>query len=209
MASPFVYPKVKHHRTQNPPAYKDYKSYKPFLQIEFERQCVYCRALERIKGKEAFGADHYRPKKHFPHLETEYLNLFYCCNRCNSLKRSFWPSPAQVSAKQFVPNPCEHVMFEHLRYRGGSVAPASEAGDWTIDLLDLNDPDAVGFREALIKIIDSLQAQIRASAKTVEDIKRLYAKTSDAPEKDRIARELDRAKRNLDELTGTLKQLIG
>ncbi len=170
MSSVFAYPKEKHHRTQTPPVYRDYKSYKPFLRTEFDRKCVYCRSSDGIKGREAFGVDHYRPKKLFPHLEAEYLNLFYCCNRCNSLKRSFWPLPAHKALKQFVPNPCEHVMFEHLRYRGEVVVTMSSAGEWTADLLLLNDPDLIASRKRILTVVAMASSKLNELSRTLKEI---------------------------------------
>lgn len=209
MVNPFHYPKAVHRRTRTPPAYKDYKFFKPELQLEFSGQCVYCRALDRIKGQEAFGVDHYRPKKLFPHLATEYLNLFYACNRCNSYKGSFWPSPAQARDKTFVPNPCEHVMFDHLRYRGGTVMGASTSGDFTIDLLDLNDPLALEWRSAFIKTLELIGTQIEETKVTIGEAKRIRDRAETASDKAKAARELAHAEQNLQQLGEMVKGLLG
>lgn len=175
MANPFHYSKIKHSRTQIPPGYGNYRKYKTVLRTEFGGQCVYCRAVDRIKGIENFGVDHYRPQKHFPTLATEYLNLYYACNRCNSLKRDFWPSLQRARDGQFVPNPCDHVMFDHLRYKKGTVSDVSSAGAWTVELLDLNDPNVVQFRESVIGIVDMLLSHIQTAIDTVTDAEKAVA----------------------------------
>jgi hypothetical protein len=109
-----------------------------------------------MRGYEAYGVDHYRPKKLFPHLATEYLNLFYACNRCNAFKGSFWPTPGLRSAKKFIPNPCEHRMFDHLRYKGAQVVAKTPAGAMTVELLDLNHDSAVDWRAANIQAFREL-----------------------------------------------------
>jgi hypothetical protein len=130
--------------------------------MEFYAQCVYCRALDQVKGADDFGVDHYRPTSIpiFRNLETEYLNLYYCCNRCNRLKRNYWPSMEDQAGERFIPNPCEHSMFQHLRYKRGEVTHASPAGEFTIRRLDLNDPQAVGFRDAFISMLARLNSDM-------------------------------------------------
>lgn len=39
-----------------------------------------------------FHIDHFRPQKHFPHLENQATNLVWACCRCNLLKRDYWPA---------------------------------------------------------------------------------------------------------------------
>lgn len=101
--NPYTYQKVIHKRTVIPPIFNDYRKYKPYLSLEFKRQCVYCRALEKAKGWESFGVDHYRPKAKFPLLSNEYLNLFYSCNRCNGLKRDYWPTDIEKKTGSLCP----------------------------------------------------------------------------------------------------------
>ncbi len=208
MGNPFVYPKIKHKRTQTPRVYESYKRYKSILKHEFGGQCVYCRALDN-KGSEGFGVDHYRPKKHFPLLVNEYLNLYYSCNRCNSFKGSFWPNANQSKLRQFVPNPCEYIMFDHLRYQAGSVVSKSTAGDFSIELLDLNDPEAVNYREGVIGAIDQISSLIKKIKRTVEAIKKKLALATSPVETEAIFSKLVKAQNNLVELTDILRKLGG
>ena len=163
--SPYSYPKTKHTRTQTPKPSKRYQAYKPALRQEFRERCVYC--CEPDAGQHhGYGVDHYRPKSLFPSLECSYPNLFYACNRCNTWKGSYWPDKKQRAAQQFIPNPCDHQMFEHLRYRGATVEGRTAAGIFTTSLLDLNSPDAVQHREAILAIIDASEAKRREIAET-------------------------------------------
>ena len=86
----FMYPKERHIRRLSPPKYSRYRSYKISLQEEFYCRCVYCALPDVLKGHEAFGVDHYRPRSKFPGLEVEYTNLFYSCNICNSIGFLFY-----------------------------------------------------------------------------------------------------------------------
>lgn len=154
----FSYPKSRHSRTQTPPEYANYRSYKPFLRIEFDRCCVYCRHPDGIKTTDAFGVDHYRPKKLFPALATSYLNLYYCCNACNARKDAYWPANS-FERTHFIPNPCEHEMFRHLRYDGAKVESKTRAGEVAVATLQLNDSVSIRWRETVLQSIDALQAR--------------------------------------------------
>lgn len=155
--NPFVFPKSKHVRTEKPGELSSYQQFKPFLQREFERKCVYCRKPD-TSGSDSFGVDHYRPKSRFPQLITTYSNLFYCCNACNRRKGSHWAS-GKFAKQQFVPNPCDHEMFRHLRYKRARIESTSDAGEFSIELLDLNDPESISFRDAVLHAIDALEMQ--------------------------------------------------
>lgn len=155
---PFEYSKDRHSRTQSPGQLSTYQKYKPVLRIEFTRKCVYCRMPDGLRGAEGFGVDHYRPKKYFPELLKHYDNLYYCCNPCNRRKTSFWPSDPQSA--QFIPNPCEHIMFAHLQFKDELIIAKSEAGKFTLEFLDLNDPALVSQRRAMQSLIGICQDQI-------------------------------------------------
>jgi hypothetical protein len=157
--NPFRYPDDRHARRQAPGLLSNYRLYKPFLREEFERQCVYCRMPDGVQAPDAFGVDHYRPASRFPDLRCAYENLFYCCNVCNRLKGTFWPSEAEWAAGRFVPNPCDHVMRQHLRYSGAYILPESSAGQLAIDLLLLNDELVIGYRELILRSIERCLAQ--------------------------------------------------
>lgn len=209
MDNPFHYSKLIHQRTITPPAYSNYRRYKPSLRQEFHGQCVYCRALESYKGQESFGVDHYRPKKRFPALANEYLNLYYSCNRCNSYKGDFWPSSENIERGQFVPNPCEHVMFQHMRYKNGGVAGVSNAGKWTAEHLDLNDPQTVLFRESFVKAIEAVAIKIGISTDTIKQAKKLLAKAATPEAKSQIAGQIDAAEKILNSLESEMRGFLG
>lgn len=173
MASLFSYPKTLHARRLAPGPFRDYRAYKPALRQEFCRRCVYCRLPDGMPRPMSFGVDHYIPRSH-PTLgkqrETQYDNLFYACNACNGRKKNFWPTAAQVKAGVFVPNPCEHVMFKHLRYAGVEIHARTPAGAWTERLLALNDADSVKYRAALARTVECLQEDVHEYKRTLNEI---------------------------------------
>jgi uncharacterized protein (TIGR02646 family) len=208
-ANPLLYQKVRHRRSRTPRSFGNYRLFKRDLQAEFGAQCVYCRALDRVKGYETFGVDHYRPKTLYPRLALEYLNLFYACNKCNSLKRDFWPTGPQRKEGVFIPNPCEHIMFDHLRYHVGTVVNASRAGEFTIEQLDLNDPDVIEFRTSFVKTLAFIAAQMDASKATIAEAKKASAKARTAAHR-KIADDVaTQAQSNVTEYEKLLSGLIG
>ena len=78
-------------KAEDQPATGTYSDWKPQLAIEADRRCVYCSIRDQVfGGTRFFHVEHYRPKKHFPDLENDYLNLFYACAVCNIFKGSEW-----------------------------------------------------------------------------------------------------------------------
>lgn len=166
----FHYQKTIHERKLSPGPYSNYRTYKKYLREEFDAACVYCRMPDSLSEMKSYAVEHYKPKSKFPELETEYSNLFYSCCSCNSYKGSFWPEETHKKLEQFIPNPCDHVMHSHLRLRPeGMIQHHSFAGEWTIDLLDLNDPGQIQKRKAFLLLKKNTDSEIST-------LKRLHAK---------------------------------
>jgi hypothetical protein len=129
-----LFPIERQERGPDPGPFKEHRSYKPHLQREFRRKCVYCRTPDGLKGAEGFSVDHYQPKSRFPHLSLAWSNLFYACNVCNT-----WKGESVSTAELFLPNPCEHRMAEHLQYRGAEVETYTPHGEWLAELVHLGE----------------------------------------------------------------------
>lgn len=209
--NPFHYPEVQHARTQSPGSFSDYRRYKPFLRIEFKRQCVYCRLPDGAFGEDHFGADHYRPVSRFPQLQSHYQNLFYACNTCNRRKRNFWPSEQQWNEGFFIPNPCDCVMAQHLIYRGGRVEPKSPAGQLACEILSLNHPENILYREFLLRAIERCLSATKKILAMIEKIQaRLDGEGSDKEKwlakRSRLEHQLALHHMDLERLTGWRSQ---
>ena len=175
--SPFVYPKATHVRQLSPRVFRRYRTYKGYLRKEFARKCVYCRMPDGMKGWAQFGVEHYRPKERFPGLECTYSNLYYCCNDCNSRKGEYWPSRGYEKTR-FIPNPCDHVMFDHVRFSGTQVAFRTLAGRTMVDLLQLNDREVVEYRQFMMDMLDGTSQRCTGIEKDIASAKKRLASAS-------------------------------
>lgn len=200
---PFSYSKAKHRRTESPPVWRDYRTYKPVLRKEFNQKCIYCCRPDYLNVP-SFGVDHYKPKKVFPELECEYCNLFYCCAACNSRKGMFWPDDDLLALGCFVPNPCDHIMFDHLRYNSVEVEYRSKAGQWTLDLLDLNDDNTVEYRRSILTLISALEHDESRYEQTIASIEALLVRHPGDVE---LVALLTKHRTRLAEVRGNLEQL--
>jgi hypothetical protein len=205
--NPFVYPKAIHVRRERPPHFSRYQRYKPFLQREFERKCVYCRMPDSMKGYESFSVDHYRPKRPFALLSTSYSNLFYCCKPCNDRKGRYWPSKAR-ERMEFIPNPCDHVMFSHLRYVAANVAAKSVAGAKAVEILDLNEDECTRFRAFILDSLEVHEAKRNDLVRARDELKAARdAGTFASADVDaalaRLERDLVKVSSHMDRLGGT------
>jgi hypothetical protein len=113
---------------------------------------------DSMKDYEHFGVDHYRPKSRFDNLLTTYSNLFYCCNPCNRRKGEYWP-PRGQGTTHYIPNPCDHEMFRHLRFKGATIETRSMVGVVAEELMDLNDPEAVAYRTFILDAITTYEGK--------------------------------------------------
>lgn len=188
--TPYLYGKSRHVRSNNPGLLRKYSAYKPFLRKEFDSKCVYCRSPSTWANGDTFGVDHYRPQSLFPHLGCEYSNLYYCCNRCNRFKGNFW-----TEGVDFIPNPCDHVMFDHLRFEGPEVKHKTRAGAATVERLDLNDPEWLRFRADVLQLIELADAERRK-------LKSLALQELDPEEAAAVQVQLDKVERLIGRLMG-------
>lgn len=206
--NPFRYPEGRHIRTQDPGPFRDYRHYKPFLRLEFHHQCVYCRMPEGFRGEDAFGVDHYRPRKRFPALLCEYANLFYSCNACNRRKGSFWPDGEEWSQGLFIPNPCDHIMAEHLTFDGTRVEAKTGAGQIALELLRLNDPEDIRYRDFLLRSIERCLSDAECMVETLSKLESLLPKAR-GPELEALQHELALARADFIQVQDDLERLTG
>ncbi len=150
MTNPFEYPAAAHIRRHGPIGYANHAGYRPWLRDEFAFRCVYCLLREqwgRVRG--TFGVDHFRPTATHSDLALDYDNLLYTCLTCNSTK-----------GDTEIPNPLAVLTQTTVQVsEGGRLHTDSPQANCVIDLLGLNDEDAIEYRMTWIGII-ALAAKI-------------------------------------------------
>lgn len=125
------------------PVETDYKRYKQFLRNDFYYSCAYCTMSEGEAQTIRFTIDHYVPKSLDAALECEYTNLMYCCDECNMLKGTLFPSHEQVQAGERFFRPdwddyATHFSSNFDSNKGQILNGETLVGEFTVEFLDLN-----------------------------------------------------------------------
>lgn len=147
-------------RTQNPPPYSEYSSYKKYLRLEFDHRCAYCDIHEAEDGgSKKFHVDHYLPKSIFPEKCCEYANLFYSCADCNSLKGNYWANWIRKLFYEYILNPCDYDYDVHYDRTRSEWVPKTFVAGWNIEKLRLNSKKQIDVRDAralFLKMVEEL-----------------------------------------------------
>lgn len=140
----FDYPKQRESRRHGPDGYSDYESFRDWLRDEFCFRCIYCLKREtwgRVTGD--FELDHFEPQSIYPEKALSYENLVYACRTCNSIK----------SAAAFA-DPLQTLHSSNLRCDfDGCLVPSSKDACRLIEILDLNSPQAIEWRQMWLRIV--------------------------------------------------------
>jgi len=111
-------------------------------------RCEYCRVLERFLAT-IFHIDHIRSIKHGGATALE--NLAYACPHCNQNKgtdvATFVDGDAEQTVRIF--NPRKDSWINHFEVMGGKILPKTAIGKATVQILGLNEPERLIFRQAL------------------------------------------------------------
>jgi hypothetical protein len=110
--------------------------------------CEYCR-MPQEWDPTPFEIDHIIADKHKG--PTVASNLCLSCFYCNSFKGSDISSLDAVTLK-LTPlfNPRRHKCSRHFRWEGANLVGRTAIGRVTVELLRINDPFRVEFREELM-----------------------------------------------------------
>lgn len=149
MSRPFVYPLEPQVRRNTPPSLGSYESYRPYLRVEFDFTCVYCRLREAMNGGEVnFQIDHFLPKCDNEHLACAYSNLLYSCAKCNNVKR----------ARVLPVDPTCEALGDHLEVAmDGAISSRTDLGSVLIKLLGLSVRPKVVLRRTWLATWQELQ----------------------------------------------------
>lgn len=171
-------------RRQKPPAHNDYRRYKPYLRLDFERRCAYCHIPERRNGPSRnYAVDHFRPKSRpeFKHLRAVYTNLYYVCFTCNDYKGSHWPSAEEADR---LLDPCEDDFVEHFEIAAdGSLLALTPLARHFARQLNLNRESLCEWRaekaanQCTLRALEAMLGEMRAAdlAESATAVERLAA----------------------------------
>lgn len=185
-------------RRQQPPVFPDYRSYRPYLQIDFRRQCCYCGMHEAPEHPGSFAIEHFRPKEKFPNLECVYPNLYYACPRCNRFKWNHWPSGPELEGGSRFWDPCADVSAQHFycTFIDGAIHARTKCGEYTRDRVRLDRPF---LRTLRLRRIER-QRRFRELCVLLRQTKERIANSANAPEKPLLERVLNELAKALEEL---------
>ena len=149
--------------------FKDYHSYKKYLQADFSHRCCYCNLSEKTFGVISFQIDHFIPKNHFKNrrdeLETLYENLMLTCPKCNRAKSDQYEGDIESPhiENRLIYNP-DQVNYTSIFYRDalGQIASDDPKGKAMIRRLKLYRPihSYAWILEKLTHIIERLDERV-------------------------------------------------
>lgn len=111
-------------------------------------RCEYCLVPERFLAT-VFHIDHIRSIKHGGATVSE--NLAYACPHCNQNKgtdvATFLDEDSEQTIRIF--NPRKDNWGNHFKAVNGEILPKTAIGTATVQVLEMNQPDRLIFRQAL------------------------------------------------------------
>ena len=112
-------------------------------------RCEYCHFPE-VLAELSFQFDHITALKH--HGPTSEANLAHACYPCNSAKG---PNIAGIDPISGNVSPLYHprhdVWQQHFEWQGAWLFGKTPQGRATIQVLGINEPDAISLRESLLE----------------------------------------------------------
>jgi hypothetical protein len=142
---PYALPSGPYTRRHGPSGYIDYRTYKEWLRDEFQFRCVFCLHREKWERRSwrIFRIDHIIPQSIDESKICDYDNLLYVCDAYNEFKLDW-----------VIPDPCKHDYSLHYEFKqDGTAVALSDFGKLYIDILKLNEPYLVRYRQDLLKAI--------------------------------------------------------
>lgn len=120
------------------PSLAGYSGYREYLRFDFWFSCAYCSLTELEASGIGFEIDHFEPQDECQCDVNEYSNLMWSCRTCNRYKSNVWPSKALQDAGYRYVRPDEEDPAEHYEVSAYRLTAVTSAGDWTIEVLNLN-----------------------------------------------------------------------
>ncbi|MFC8521532.1 MULTISPECIES: HNH endonuclease [Micrococcaceae] len=119
------------------------------LERETDSRCAYCDS--HMSQVTYAHIEHYKPRSTYPELVVDWDNLTVACPRCNSSKSDTFSEDLP-----FI-TPFSDIPDDHFVFFGDLVlSPASQRGEYTIQVLGLNHEDLVAARRRRLQSIIQL-----------------------------------------------------
>jgi hypothetical protein len=113
----------------------------PYLLKDFEQRCAYSmRHVEFAGGERHMEIDHFDPTLSGL-ARHAYSNLMLATRHCNNMKRDAWPTATQRASGCRLLNPTKEIDYGVHIFEdpdSGQLVGATPAGQYHIDMLDLN-----------------------------------------------------------------------
>jgi hypothetical protein len=139
------------------PAKPNPLDYREELRHDFWYTCAYCCVSETEAQGIGFEVEHYEPKSLKPELESEYSNLMWSCQVCNSRKGDYPFKEGPVKPEYYILRPDKEHPGDHYVLHETELKPASETGEFNITWMDLNRSPLKRLREIRNRLHKSLE----------------------------------------------------
>ncbi len=184
---------------------RPYKTYKPFLREDFNFRCAYCEINElSFGGMRSFTVDHFRPKKKFPELISQYGNLYYACRDCNNWKHDHWPGPALDKKGFQFADPCSTDIYgvHLLEQEDGTLECLTNIGRYTFEHVRLDREDLVDWRRERKKALEDIPVVEKMIKEIANTVAGLVLPARKRKQLNKQMGALDRNLQNLKRITG-------
>lgn len=108
-----------------------------------------------------------------------------------------------------MPNPCDHVMYDIMRAAGSVIEGRNETGKFAIELLDLNDSEAIQYRQLVIDLCQSMRNEVKRMNQTKEKLAAQIVGCTDVAKKNELQRQRETLEDGLQRISGNLIELLG
>jgi DNA-binding Lrp family transcriptional regulator len=122
---------------------------------------------------------------------------------CNSYKGTYWP---QNPEEPFFPNPCDHVMTEHVRFIDFRVEAKSKHGGFMEEALRLNEETLVSWRKSHARMIRAFEREIAELKKLKRKLRKRVTRDEHGQE---VGRDIETIEGQIADRLATLDQLCG
>jgi hypothetical protein len=130
------------------------ESLRRFVRHRARERCEYCHFPEAFAFL-PFQIDHIIAEKH--HGKTTRANLAWTCYYCNSYKG---PNIAGIDPREIAPvrlfHPRRDPWHEHFEWSRVLLKGRTPIGRVTVDVLNINEPDALAVRRWLVAMGEAL-----------------------------------------------------